>query len=938
MNLRSLFLPAVIGAAATVCFAQPNRILSRIDNARTVILRGRVHPLANAGNDAGAVNAGFPLSLTLLLKPSAAQQSSLEQLLQDQQNPASANFHKWLTPEQYAGQFGASASDTAQIAAWLASQGFTVDPVSRSRTFLTFGATAGQVQATFGAAIHHYQVNGELHYANANDPTIPAALSSLVAGFRGMSDFHPKPHIVKTPKPQWTTGGQHQMAPDDFAAIYDVTPLYSAGTNGSGQSIAIVGQSALYGSGSDVTHFWTMFGLTSAKLSLRLVNSRQNPGVVQGDVDEASLDTEWAGAVARNATIVFVYSTDVGTSAQYAVDNDVAPVLSMSYGECEMYDLVDMPSYRQLVQQANAEGITWLAAAGDQGAADCDYGGIVAEGGLAVDEPGSIPEVTAMGGTMFNEGSASYWNTGNTATYGSAKSYIPEAVWNETAQSVAQGQGISAGGGGASMYFPQPSWQTGIVPNDGWRHVPDISFNAGVYHDPYYVYCQGAGEEVGGTSAATPTMAGVVALLNQYLDQTGLGNINPTIYRLSQTAPSAFHDVTSGNNMVACAYGSPGCQPNGEEGYSAGPGYDSATGLGAVDVAKLVQQWSTQVATGSLVVPSIDQNPVYQTSAGKWTFQLTLTEDAGFATTLTGFTIDGTDYSSQIAAIFGTAAIPARQSISGSYTLSFASVPANPVTFGFSGVDASGAAWATTLTIPFQGPQTQLTVDQSTPSGTCYGCSNSASGQRVFAPGMIMSVYGTAFGTLAQAATTIPLPEYMAGFEAFVCPVSCNTGTNYPAPLYYVGPNQVNLQIPYEVTGTVDLELGNPYQYYDYFFTVSSSAPGIYTYLDGTGDVTPTRTGSAGQSATMYVTGVGAISPVVADGAAPLAATPKPRQSLTVTVGGIAATTSYVGIPSWSVGVVQINFNIPSNVPSGRQPVVVTVGTVASPPAYLTIQ
>jgi uncharacterized protein (TIGR03437 family) len=208
----------------------------------------------------------------------------------------------------------------------------------------------------------------------------------------------------------------------------------------------------------------------------------------------------------------------------------------------------------------------------------------------------------------------------------------------------------------------------------------------------------------------------------------------------------------------------------------------------------------------------------------------------------------------------------------------------------------------------------------------------------VFAPGMIMSVYGTAFGTLAQAATTIPLPEYMAGFEAFVCPVSCNTGTNYPAPLYYVGPNQVNLQIPYEVTGTVDLELGNPYQYYDYFFTVSSSAPGIYTYLDGTGDVTPTRTGSAGQSATMYVTGVGAISPVVADGAAPLAATPKPRQSLTVTVGGIAATTSYVGIPSWSVGVVQINFNIPSNVPSGRQPVVVTVGTVASPPAYLTIQ
>lgn len=166
-NFRALFLPAIIGAAATVCVAQPNRILSRIDNARPVTLAGRVHPLANAGNDVGAVDSSFPLSLTLLLKPSADQQSSLEQLLQDQQNPSSASFHHWLTPEQYADRFGASTSDTAQIVAWLQAQGFTVDPVSRSRTFLTFSGTAAQVQAAFGTAIHRYQVNGQMHFANA---------------------------------------------------------------------------------------------------------------------------------------------------------------------------------------------------------------------------------------------------------------------------------------------------------------------------------------------------------------------------------------------------------------------------------------------------------------------------------------------------------------------------------------------------------------------------------------------------------------------------------------------------------------------------------------------------------------------------------------------------------------------------------------------------
>lgn len=920
---RTLLLPTLIGAAAIACFAQPNRIQSKIDATRTVTLPGRVHPLASSANDAGLADSTLPLSLTLQLKPSADQQSGLDQLLQQQQNPAAKSFHQWLTPEQYADRFGASATDIAQITTWLQAQGFTVSSPSRSRTFVTFSGTAGQVQNAFGTAIHRYNVNGVLHYANATDPKIPAALSGMVASIRGLHDFHPHPNLKKPVQPQAILQGEHVLVPNDFATIYDINPMYNAGINGSGQGIMVVGQSALYNKGSDITKFWNSFGIT-ATLVLEL--SGQPPAVLisTGDAEESDLDIEWAGAVARNATIYFVYSTDVWTSAQNAVDQDFAPVLSMSYGSCEMYDLFDLPGERQTVQQANAEGITWLAAAGDQGAADCDYNPnipvAVAEGGLAVDVPGVIPEVTAMGGTMFNDNAAS-WNGAGAAT-----GYIPEVAWNET---IVTGQ-LLAGGGGTSVYFPQPSWQTvNGVPNDGWRHVPDISFNAAAYHDPYYVNWQGFASPVGGTSAATPTMAGVVALLNQYLvqnkvqSQAGLGNINPILYQLSQSAPTAFRDVTSGNNIVPCAYGSPQCN-NGSQGFSASPGYDSTTGLGSVDVTNLIQQWSSGVPSRPLVVASINQNPVYQTTGGQWTFQLTLTEEAGFAATLTDFTINGVSQASLISSVFGGSAISARGSISGSYTLTLSTVPANE-TFGF-----SGNGWSTALTVPFTGPQTQITV---------VGASNAATGQQVFAPGMIMAVYGTGLGTLAQLASTLPLPLYMAGTEATINGVS--------TPLYYVGPNQVNLQIPYETpVGQADLSIGNPYQNVDFRFTVTNVGPGIFTFSDGS--VNPSRTAKVGDTVPLFITGEGKVSPSLQDGTSPAAGTPvaqlpKPRATVSVSVGGIAASSTspywFVGIPSGLVGVTQINFTIPAGVPSGRQPVIVTVGNTQTPVgAYITIQ
>ena len=918
------------------------------------MLTGRVPRQATATNDAGPVDASFRLPMvSLMLKPTAAQQADLNRLLAAQQDSTSASYRQWLTPEQYADRFGISASDLAKIAAWLEAQGFSVNYQARARNFIAFSGTAQQVSTAFHTQIHTYTVNGETHYANATDPSIPAALAGMVSGIRGLNDFRLKPRIRKA-RPRTTVSGQIYVGPTDYATIYDVSPLYAESVNGtsingSGQKIAIVGQSEIYK--SDITRFRSHFGLSATTPTLVPVpyNSTYpdggNPGYVGGDELESDLDVEWSGAVAPNATIVFVYSGDVWTSVEYAVDQDVAPVLSMSYGSCEEYDLVDLDWERGYAQEASAEGITFLAAAGDSGAADCDNSSpsnepapSVAEGGLAVDTPGSFPEVTSMGGTQFDE-SSRYWSNG------AAVGYIPESVWNDSSLGV-----IGGGGGGESVYFTQPPWQNGIAPNDGMRHVPDLSSASSDYYAPFYIYTSddtfGASGAIGigGTSCAAPSMAGIVALLNQYLvatgtiKQAGLGTINPTLYRLSQTQSGAFHDIVSGSNIQACA-DSPDCV-NGYLGWSATPGYDSASGIGSVDAYKLVHAWSTAVATQPLVVASLDSTPEYEASGGVWTFTLTLTEEAGFATTLTGLTINGvTLTTAQIQSLFGSTAIPAYGSISASYTLRGLDVSSGTakVLFTFSGATGS-ATWTNSMTAPFAGVQ---------PLWAVGGISNAASGQVAFAPGMLISLYGTGLGNFVQSATITPLPEYMAGFEATATDVY---GDSESAPLLYVGPNQVNMQIPYELaTGPgATLQVGNPYTYQNITFTLSAAAPGIFSYADTGTTSSPIGSGSArvGQTVAIYVTGVGQVSPLpgptnqgTPDGATPATGTtPKPVQAVSITVGGVAVTSIvYDAIPSWSVGVDQINFVIPAGVPAGQQPVVVTVGGAASLPANITI-
>jgi len=417
-------------------------------------------------------------------------------------------------------------------------------------------------------------------------------------------------------------------------------------------------------------------------------------------------------------------------------------------------------------------------------------------------------------------------------------------------------------------------------------------------------------------------MAGVAALLNHYVTSTGaakqpgLGNINPTLYRMAKSTTNVFHDVVAGDNGVSCASGSPDCV-NGYFGQYAGPGYDMATGLGSIDAYNLVHQWTSFPAITSAVVPSLDQNPVFQTGSS-WTFTVTLTEQAGIATRLTEFTVDGVSQSISIRDI------PARGGVSGKVTVTNIAAP-KTVVLGFKGVDASGATWSTEFPAPFKGPQVALRV---------AGASNAASGDQVFAPGMIMSVYGDGMGNFAQAAGAIPLPSFLAGFGAWINGVQ--------APLYYVSPNQVNIQIPYETSpGSATLELSNPFDTIQYRFTVTSAGPGIFTLPNGR--VTPTSSAARGQAATLFITGEGAVTPSLATGNTPssrtaLANLPKPRAAYNVTVGGLPATVDFIGIPSGLVGVTQINFRIPDGVAPGEQPVVVTVGATQSNIARIVVQ
>jgi subtilase family serine protease len=449
MNRRLI----VMLLSASLALAQQGRLGVPRDQ-RTVVLKGNLNPKAAAGDDRGLVEDDHRITgMTFVLKQSPAQQAAFAQLLHDQQTPGSPDYRNWITPEQYAGRFGLSLADFASMAAWLKAQGFSVDYQARGRNWILFSGTSRQVSSAFHTSMHYFQVDGQLHFSAIGEPSIPATLEPFVLAVRGLDDFRlspPNRTFKALPGPDYNSGnGTHNLAPGDLGVIYDINKLYSQNVNGSGQKLVVVGQTDIYL--TDVQSFRSMFGLPVNDPVLVLVPGSADPGYT-GDLDEANLDLDWSGAVARNASINYVYSQNVVTSLEYAIDQNIAPVISMSYGGCEL-KISSTPAstasaYRTLAQQANSEGITFMAASGDSGSASCDNSGAVsASGGLSVNMPASIPEVTAVGGTTFNEGVVNYWSSSAGVNGVTATANIPEDAWNDTAER----NGLSASDGGVRV-------------------------------------------------------------------------------------------------------------------------------------------------------------------------------------------------------------------------------------------------------------------------------------------------------------------------------------------------------------------------------------------------------------------------------------------------------------------------------------------------------
>jgi len=629
------------------------RIVTRPDDGVVVRIPGTTHPAIAVATPAGRAPAGLPMERMLMhLNSSPEQAAALQQLLAEQQDPASPQYHAWLTPAQFGERFGLAQQDLDTIALWLQSQGFQVTEVAPGRRSIEFSGTARQVENAFHTQINRYLWNGERHTANAGDISIPEALAPVVAGVASLHDFRKRAmhHMVRAAGAAPETdlsGGAHGLSPFDFAAIYDVSSLWNSGFDGTGQSIAIVAETNI--KLTDVTGFRSLFGLPAN--SPQVIVNGTNPGILtDGEETEADLDVEWAGAVAKGATIKLVVSASTNASdgitlsAQYIVNHTVAPVMSLSYGACEAQMGGSNSFFNSLWEQAAAEGIAVFVAAGDSGSAGCDLPSSSGASGKNTTKPagqgfgvnglGSTPYNVAVGGTMFNDTASpgTYWNSANNSQLASAKGYIPELAWNESSYTTAgaSGNGLYAGGGGASIEWPRPSWQSAPgVPSGSMRLVPDVSLSA-AGHDGYLVEQEGSLYMVGGTSASTPSFAGLMAIVNQYTNSTN-GNPNAKLYSLATKVPSVYHDVTTGTNAVPCAGGSPNCSASAPStnigkmnGYSAGAGYDMATGLGSVDAYQLALNWGSTAAAPSIV--SLSPNPM----AGSAAVQSLTINGAGF--------------------------------------------------------------------------------------------------------------------------------------------------------------------------------------------------------------------------------------------------------------------------------------------------------------------
>ena len=669
---------ALVIACGSITYGQtvskvPARILAAVNLTELTQLHGNATLAKAASADLGAIDGSTQLShMLLLLEPSDAQKQDLNQLTAAQIDPKSPYFHKWLTPDEFGTRFGVAQEDIDKITAWLGTEGFTVDEVAVNHRVIQFSGTASQVASAFHTSLHRYQMSQSVHIANDADPQVPSALAPTIHGLVSLNDSERKPmhHSYGTFQLNQQTGAltpvavqsdatapvsqsassdahtetsvtigstiYHAVSPYDFAAMYDLKPLWTQGFDGTGQSIAILSPSDL--NLSDVDSFRAQFGLPATHVTK--VYAGTNPGITS-NVDETALDVEWSGAVAKGANIDLVIggttltTQGIDVAALYAVNNNIAPVISLSYGECEFYlGASGNAFYNTLWQQAAAQGQSVFISSGDAGASTCEQGSYVAALGMTVNGLGSTPYNVSVGGTDLYgtySGTSTYWNTTNdSTTMASALGYIPEIPWNDscgnpvllsvlqtkkgyTDASTAALCGDTAkvttsnyrnlvgGGGGASNCistsdgtvngctggYTKPSWQVGNgVPADGVRDLPDVSlFSGDGLWGSFYLYCYSYGtstqtcnltnsanvQGAGGTSFASPAFAGIMAIINQKAG-TAQGNPNPVFYALASTQSALDCSSTNASASSSCIF------HDVQVGSNAGACYKNSTG------------------------------------------------------------------------------------------------------------------------------------------------------------------------------------------------------------------------------------------------------------------------------------------------------------------------------------------------------------------------
>jgi hypothetical protein len=918
----SVALPNAQNAALAQRVASKPLIVEKVSDNQLVKLEGNTPPSANARNDRGPVSPGLPMTgLILVLRRSPEQQAAFDAFVESQYDASSPNYHQWLEPDDVGANFGPAPADIATVSSWLTGHGLSVDAVSKDRMTIRFSGNAAQVEQTFHTQLHNLVVKGEPHISNMSDPQIPMALEPVVVGPKALHNFIPRPlHrtgrkvVLNTETGKWdrspapaasavsarpdvgfTTCGTgscliEDVAPFDFATIYNVLPLWNNSIDGAGQTIAIAGRSDVRA--VDVAKFRSTFGLPVG--SFHLINNGTDPGPCTAtsgnctldDQIENALDVEWSGAVAKGATVDLVVTQQTNSndaifdSAQYVINNKTAPILNVSYGQCELFlGTGGNTSYNNLWQSAATQGIAVFAATGDSGSPSCDQDTSTANGpygaqyGLTVSGIASTQYNTAVGGTDFNWGStaAPYWNATNNSTTGAtAKGYVPEVPWNDTCTnpiivsilntqlsqnlsanqmcydiashqitSTSSEQGlldlvnVIGGSGGASNCtvnsttsttvnpdptscsggYAKPTWQAGVtgIPSDSKRDIPDVSFFAGNgFLGSAYLVCvsdsgtcvsspssttEPSGQEIGGTSVASPAMAGVMALINQKAG-SAQGNPNSELYKLagqqtysscsSETVTSSssscyFNVVDTGTIAMPCAANSPNCtlaasgNTYGElSGFSGATGYDEASGLGSLNVANIVNAWPTVTGTATPTV-TVSASPSTITSA----------QGTSVAVTVTG--ASGTPTGSVVLSS-GSSTLSTKSLVSGTVTFTLTAgqlaVGTDTVKASYSG-DATYAAanGTTTVTVtPLPVPTVTVTPASATiNSGQSLNVTALVAGTGTPTGTVTLSGggYTSAAQTLASGSATIAIPANSLGAGTDTLTVSYSGDSNF---------------------------------------------------------------------------------------------------------------------------------------------------------------